>query len=86
MARLKPYFLRTGFLDLLPVALETARKLNYDPEEMIKTICKVVDQLKTDPPTRNRSEWFRTVYQEKLREARAEILAFRERRQKTTRI
>ena len=77
VAKLKSYFLRTGFLDLLPVALETAGKLGYGPEEMIEAICKVADKLKTDPPTRNRVGWFRTVYREKLREARAEILAFR---------
>jgi len=52
---------------------------------MIEAICKVADKLKTDPPTRNRVGWFRTVYQEKLREARAEILAFWQKRQKTAR-
>lgn len=83
VAKLKSYFLRTGFLDLLPVALDLARKLGYGPEEMIEAICKVADKLKTDPPTRSRVGWFRTVYREKLREARAEILAFRANRQKT---
>ncbi|GAB6274240.1 MAG: hypothetical protein STSR0004_11030 [Peptococcaceae bacterium] len=45
--------------------------------------CKVADKLKSDPPTRSRLGWFRTVYQEKLREARAEILAFQANRQNT---
>ena len=79
VARLKPYFLRTGFLDLLPVALDVAGKLGYGPEEMIEAICKVADKLKSDPPTRNRVGWFMKVYREKLQEARAELLAFRSR-------
>lgn len=86
VAELKSYFLRTGFLDLLPVALDLARKLGYGPAEMIEAICKVADKLKSDPPTRSRLGWFRTVYQEKLREARAEILAFRANRPKTAKL
>lgn len=54
-----------------------ARELNYGQEEMIEAICKVADKLKTDPPTRNRTGWFMTVYKEKLREARADLMAFR---------
>jgi len=79
LAALAPYFARTGFLDLLPEAVKMARELNYGQEEMIEAICKVADKLKTDPPTRNRSGWFTTVYKEKLREARADLLAFRTR-------
>ena len=76
MTALEPYFVRTGFLDLMPEAVKMARELNYGQEEMIEAICKVADKLKTDPPTRNRTGWFMTVYKEKLREARADLLAF----------
>ncbi|MBW1953707.1 MAG: hypothetical protein JRI66_11610 [Deltaproteobacteria bacterium] len=77
MTALEHYFIRTGFLDLMPEAVKMGRELNYGQEEMIEAICKVADKLKTDPPTRNRTGWFRTVYKEKLREARADLLAFR---------
>jgi len=80
LAALAPYFVRTGFLDLMPEAVKMARELNYGQEEMIEAVCKVADKLKTDPPTRNRSGWFMTVYKEKLREARADLLASRTRK------
>lgn len=84
-ASLKRYFTSTGFFDLLPVALKIAHKLNYSPEEMIEAICKVADKLKTDPPTRNRLGWFKIVYQEKLQEARADILALQNQNRKSVR-
>lgn len=77
MTVLKSYFTRTGFLDLMPEAVRIARELGYGQEEMIEAICKVADKLKTDPPTRNRTGWFRTVYKEKLGEAKADLHAFR---------
>jgi hypothetical protein len=39
----------------------------------------VFDKERTDPPTRNRTAWFTTVYREKLHEAHAQIRAFEER-------
>ncbi len=80
LAALAHYFVRTGFLDLMPEAVKMARELSYGQEEMIEALCKVADKLKTDPPTRNRTGWFMTVYKEKLREARADLLAFRTRK------
>lgn len=80
MAALEPYFARTGFLDLMPEAVKMARVMHYGQEEMVEAICKVADKLKTNPPTRNRKSWFATVYKEKLREARAELTAFRARK------
>ncbi|NPV30733.1 MAG: hypothetical protein HPY58_14040 [Firmicutes bacterium] len=77
MRSLKDYFLFTGFSDLLPVAVKMAQELNYTKEEMIEAICKVADKARVYPPTRNRTGWFATVFREKLQEARAEILAFR---------
>lgn len=76
MTVLKSYFTRTGFLDLMPEAVKMARELGYGQEEMIEAICKVADKLKTDPLTRNRTGWFRTVYKEKLGEAKADLQAF----------
>lgn len=73
---LEYYFARTGFLDLMPTAVEIAAEMNYHQEEIIEAICRVADKLKSDPPTRNRLGWFRKVYREKLQEARAELLAF----------
>jgi hypothetical protein len=44
MRSLKDYFLRTGFSDLLPVAVRIARELHYTSDEMIEAICKVADK------------------------------------------
>jgi len=77
--RLHDYFVRTGFFDLLPVAVKMAQELNYTKEEMIEAICKVADKARVYPPTRNRTGWFATVFREKSQEARAEILAFQSR-------
>jgi len=41
---LEYYFIRTGFIDLLPLALEIAGKLEFSKEEMIEAICKVADK------------------------------------------
>jgi len=79
MRSLKDYFLRTGFSDLLPVAVRIARELHCTSDEMIEAICKVADKARIYPPTKNRKSWFATVFREKLQEARAEILAFRSR-------
>jgi len=74
---LDEYFLKTGFYDLLPQALQLADDLGYDQSEMIEAICKVSDKYYQYPPTRNRTAWFKRVFVEKLAEARADILAFR---------
>jgi hypothetical protein len=74
---LKDYFITTGFYDLLPMALKLAGNLGYDHFEMIEAICKVHDKFNQYPPTRNRTAWFRLVFEEKLKEARADILAFK---------
>ncbi|MGB9903938.1 MAG: hypothetical protein ACPLQO_04600 [Desulfotomaculales bacterium] len=79
MLSLKDYFLRTGFSDLLPVAVRIARELRCTSDEMIEAICKVYDKARAYPPTRNRRSWFATVFREKLQEARAEMLALQNR-------
>lgn len=72
------YFTATGFLDLLPQARDTARRLGYGEDEMVQAVSMVFDKLRTDPPTRNRTGWFLTVLTEKLHAAHAEIRAHRE--------
>lgn len=79
-AGLKSYFTNTGFLDLLPQATDIARELSYGEDEMIQAVCMVFDRQRTDPPTRNRTAWFLTVFREKLHEAHAEICAYKERK------
>ena len=74
---LEDYFINTGFYDLLPMALKLAGTLGYDHLEMIEAICKVYDKFNQYPPTKNRTAWFRQVFEEKLREARADILTFK---------
>jgi len=71
---LKSYFISTGFIDLLPLALTLANQLGYCNGEVIEAICKVADKCKEYPPTRNRKAWFTKVFKEKLNEARADIL------------
>lgn len=73
---LEEYFITTGFYDLLPMALQLAKKLGYDRSEIIEAICKVSDKFNQYPPTKNRMAWFRLVFEEKLKEARADILAY----------
>lgn len=73
---LEDYFITTGFYDLLPLALQLATKLGYDRCEIIEAICKVSDKFNQYPPTKNRVAWFRLVFEEKLKEARADILYF----------
>ena len=41
---LELYFTRTGFLDLMPAAVEIAAEMNYRQEEMIEAICRVADK------------------------------------------
>lgn len=74
---LEEFFITTGFYDLLPLAQEMAGSLGYDQTEMIEAICKVHDKFNQFPPTKNRTAWFRKVFEEKLREAKGDILAFR---------
>ena len=74
---LEDYFINTGFYDLLPMALKLAGNLSYNHFEMIEAICKVHDKFNQYPPTKNRTAWFRLVFEEKLKEARADILAFK---------
>ena len=72
------YFTATGFLDLLPQAREIARNLGYGEDEMIRAAALVFDKQRVAPPTINRTRWFITVFTEKIKEAHAEIRAYRE--------
>lgn len=72
---LEDYFIRTGFFDLLDRALGMARFLNYTDVEVAEAICKVSDKFNVFPPVKNRVAWFDKVFEEKLAEARADILA-----------
>lgn len=74
---LEDYFIKTGFYDVLPMALKLAGNLGYDHSEIIEAICKVNDKFNQYPPTKNRIAWFRLVFEEKLKEARADILAYK---------
>lgn len=71
---LEYYFSSIGFIDLLPVALNLAGELGYSKSEVIEAICKVADKFRKYPPTKNRTAWFTKVFNEKLGEARADIL------------
>ena len=71
------FFIDTGFYDLLPLALEVARNLGYDQTEIIEAVCKVYDKSYQYPPTKNRTAWFKRVFEEKLREARGDILTYK---------
>lgn len=71
---LETYFIATGFIDLLPLALKLAHQAGYGKGEIIEAICKVADKFRVYPPTRNRPAWFSKVFMEKLGEARADIL------------
>ena len=75
--QLEEYFISTGFYDLLPIAMQLAGNLGYDTGEMIEAICKVDDKFNQYPPTKNRTAWFRKVFEEKLGEARGDILTQR---------
>ena len=46
MRSLKDYFLRTGFFDLLPVAVRIARGMRFTSDEMIATICEGYNQAR----------------------------------------
>lgn len=74
------YFIAAGFYDLLPMALDLAGSLGYDTSEMIEAICKVTDKFNQFPPTKNKTAWFKRVFEEKLREARGDILTHRAKR------
>jgi hypothetical protein len=75
--KLEKFFITTGFHDLLPLAMKIAGSLGYDQIEMIEAICKVHDKFFQYPPIKNRTAWFRKVFEEKLREARGDILTYR---------
>jgi len=71
------YFIQTGFYDLLPLAWQLASDFGYGENEMIEAVCKVSDKFLQFPPKKNRTAWFKTVFEEKLQEARADILTFK---------
>jgi len=73
---LEEYFIQTGFYDLLPLAWQLANDLGYGQNEMIEAVCKVNDKFLQYPPKKNRTAWFKTVFEEKLQEARGDILIF----------
>ncbi|MDF9408140.1 hypothetical protein L7E55_07160 [Pelotomaculum isophthalicicum JI] len=77
--KLEDFFITTGFYDLLPLALKVAVSLGYNQTEMIEAICKASDKCNHYPPTKNRTAWFRKVFEEKLREARGDILTYKAR-------
>jgi len=66
-------FTEAGFLDQLPLALEMAAKHGCDEDAARLAVLLVEAKAAEYPPTRNRSAWFRTVYKEKLGEAKATI-------------
>jgi len=74
---LEEYFIQTGFYDLLPLAWQLANDFGYGEKEMIEAVCKVKDKFLQYPPKRNRTAWFKTVFLEKLQEARGDILTFK---------
>lgn len=74
---LEEYFIQTGFYDLLPLAWQLANDLGYGQNEMIEAVCKVNDKFLQFPPKKNRTAWFKTVFEEKLKEARGDILTFK---------
>jgi len=80
---LKSYFTKTGFLDLLPMAADIANQLGYGEPEIIEAVSMVFDKQRTDPPIRNRSAWFATVFKEKLHEGHAIIARWREKQEYT---
>lgn len=74
---LEQYFIQTGFYDLLPLAWQLANDFGYGEREMIEAVCKVKDKFLQYPPRKNRTAWFKTVFEEKLQEARGDILTFK---------
>lgn len=74
---LEEYFIQTSFYDLLPLARQLANELDYEESEMIEAVCKVSDKFLQFPPKKNRTAWFKTVFEEKLLEARGDILTFK---------
>ena len=76
MRKLEDYFISTGFYDLLPIALELAGHLGYEERHIIEAVCKVSDKFYQYPPTKNRTAWFKKVFEEKLQEARGDSLAY----------
>ena len=66
--------MQTGFSDLFTDACLLADRLGFDGNEMIEAICKVYDKSRRYPPVKNRQGWFVKVFEEKLFEARAELV------------
>jgi len=60
----------------LPLAVKMAKELGYGQIEMIEAICKVSDKLYQYPPTKNRTAWFKIVFEGKLLEAKGDILLY----------
>lgn len=54
MKGLEPYFISTGFIDLLPLALKLAGQAGYSKDEIIEAICKVADKHKEYPPRKTK--------------------------------
>jgi len=71
---LEEYFINTGFYDLLPLARQLASECGYGESEMIEAVCKAYDKFVMFPPKKNRTAWFKTVFEDKLQEARGDIL------------
>jgi len=76
---LEDYFIETYFLDLLPLAKQIAQHYDCGEDEMIEAIRNVHEKQMLYPPTQNRTAWFKTVFTEKLNEARCENLTFKRR-------
>ena len=74
--RVKFYFVNTGFDDLITDARRLADRLGFDGDEMIEAVCKVYDKSLLYPPVKNRRGWFLKVFEEKLGEARYDLLEF----------
>lgn len=84
-SRLEEFFIATGFYDLLPMALEMAGNLGYDQNEIVEAICKVHDKFERYPPSKNRLAWFKKVFEEKLSEARGDILTYKAKKKYSSR-
>lgn len=81
--QLEDFFIAAGFYDLLPLAMQIAKDLGYDRNEMTNAVCKVGDKFLQYPPTKNRTAWFKKVFAEKLAEARGDMLSFKATVQRT---
>jgi hypothetical protein len=71
---LEEYFIRTNFYDLMPLSIQISNDLGFEQDEIVEAVCKVYEKSCMFPPTYNRTAWYRTVFTEKLYEARSDIL------------